>query len=329
MSRIAVTTLIVATLCVLGLAIQSARVSADGVPKGKDDVEGKIKPAIAKISLPIGERLVYRGSLSKAGVSVDAGSATFTVTENAAGQTVITACAEAEKFGYSLATKVTSTLDESSTRPATYHYLQSGSEQREKKMSFKEDLATYIREKHCMEPNCRDRGHFILRRSLIGKDKFVHCGDRDCRIPAHRHWKNRHEHALGERHFDMLSAVYYARSLGLKPGDAPIEVPVVNDHDRWIVRAEVKEGGRIKVPAGKFPTYKLTLEPRPAAGTKPNDEFKGLFGLNGTIHIWIDKKTKRPVLVQGKFPFGPMNLQARVELDSVSQTDKPATLKSD
>ena len=226
-----------------------------------------------------------------------------------------------------LATTITSTLDVTGTRPAAYHYRQDGSEQREKKLRFDDGAATYLREKHCMEPDCKDRGHFVLRRSLLGKDEFLHCNDRKCRVPAHRHWKTRHEHDLDRPHFDMLSAVYYARSLGLKPGDDPIEVPVINDHDRWIVRAEVREGGRIKVPAGKFETYKLTLDPKPLDGAQTKEEFKGLFGLNGTIHIWIDKSTKRPILVQGKFPFGPMNLHARVELESVSHADKPAELK--
>ncbi|MCA8960100.1 MAG: DUF3108 domain-containing protein [Planctomycetes bacterium] len=279
-----------------------------------EDREGHADP----IDLTVGERLVYRGTVRKAGVTVDAGRATFAVARDDEGRVTLTARARGEKFGYSLDTSVTTTLSADLTRPAVYHYRQSGSEKREKKVTFGERVADYILEKHCMEPDCQDRAHFVLRQGgMFSEDEWVHCYDRDCRIPAHRHWKHRRHFDLSERHFDVLSAVYYARTLGLAPGSEPIEVPVITDWDRWRVRVQAREGGKIRVKAGTFDTFKLTLDPVPEEGTEADEEFKGLFGLNGTIHIWVDKATSRPVLVQGKLPFAFMDLHARVELESV------------
>lgn len=287
-------------------------------PSVETGPKAKEKPTAPsrKVFAPLGEKLVYRGILTKAGVSVDAGTATFTVTKTD-DRIQLTTCAVGEKFGYSLATQVTTILNADQTAPASYHFLQKGSESREKRFEFDPGKAVYRRYKHCAEPGCEDPGH-----QASGK----HCPDRDCRIPAHMHWKVRRNHDLEVRHFDMLSAIYFARGLELEPDGPAIEVPVLNDHDRWIVRASAKRGGRLKVKAGIFETVKIVLDPIPAPGTKPREKFRGLFGLNGTIQIWLDRKTLRPVLVRGQLPFGFMDLLAKIELIEIGKADQPCQL---
>lgn len=281
-----------------------------------DDTANDARPPIPVLA-PVGEKLVYRGILTKAGVSVDAGTATFTVTRNDDERIQLTACAVGEKFGYTLSTKIISILGTDRLGPQHYEYLQQGSESRLKQVDFEPKSAVYRRYKHCAEPDCDIAEHRI---------DGAHCPDRDCRIPAHMHWKIRHEHEFTERHFDMLSAVYFARGLPLEPDAPPIEVPVLNDHDRWIVRASAKRGGRLRVKAGTFDTVKVILDPAPAPGTTPEERFTGLFGLNGTIEIWLDRKTIRPLLVRGQLPFGFMDLSAKVELIEIGSATEPCDL---
>lgn len=299
---------------------ETADDSSGDESKAADDSAGEsareAPPAIPVLA-PVGEKLVYRGILTKAGVSVDAGTATFTVTRNDDERIQLTACAVGEKFGYSLATKIISILGTDRLGPQHYEYLQQGSESRLKQVDFEPKSAVYRRYKHCAELDCEIAEHRI---------DGAHCPDRDCRIPAHMHWKVRHEHEFTQRHFDMLSAVYFARGLPLEPGAPPIEVPVLNDHDRWIVRASAKRGGRLRVKAGIFDTVKIILDPTPAPGTTPEERFTGLFGLNGTIEIWLDRKTIRPLLVRGQLPFGFMDLSAKVELIEIGQATEPCDL---
>ncbi len=319
---------LIASICLLP-ALLIAAASIDEKPRAKRPAAAKTDEPQSLSPLPIGERLVYRAYLRKAGIEVEAGTAAFTLTEEKNGRLLISSVAEGSKFGYSLASRVRSSVDPESITPSLYHYLQTGSEDRQKKLMFSKSRVIYLREKHCMEPNCQDSKHFVKRRrwaGLIPKEKrWIHCPDRDCEIESHHHWKIRHRHEVTGPHYDMLSAIYFARTLDLRPGMKQT-ISVVDDHDIWQVEVQVYPGGIVETPAGTRNSIKIILEPKPAAGERDKEDFSGLFGMSGNIRIWLDAESKRPLKVQGKLPFAFTNLQARVELVKVGRTEKPCDL---
>ena len=114
----------------------------------------------------------------------------------------------------------------------------------------------------------------------------------------------------------MLTAVYYARTLDFGAIGSTSTIPVVNDRDRWRVRVKVLKRGKITVKAGEFEGVQVVLEPE-AVSEDASEEFEGLFGLNGSIEIWMDAKTRRPLKISGQIPFAFTNLTCKIELTEV------------
>ena len=96
-------------------------------------------------------------------------------------------------------------------------------------------------------------------------------------------------------------------------------MPIVNDTRRWNVRVRAKKQKKITVKAGTFDAVQLLLEPLPGDSGKEKEKFKGLFGLNGTIQIWVDRETRRPILIEGTLPFAFLDLHAQVELIEITE----------
>ncbi|MCI0651538.1 MAG: DUF3108 domain-containing protein [Planctomycetes bacterium] len=287
-------------------------------------------PAVATIAPPVGELLKYRATVSKAGISMDAGTAEFQTSLDGDGRVVLTANARGEKFGYELAMTLRSVLANGGKRPELYHYLQEGSEYREKKLIFSERGIEYWRLKHCNGAQCSDATHEVSKTRWVGAvipwgSHEVHCTDKHCGDTQHLVWRLRSRILRDEPCFDMLSAVYAARALIESPDAAepgrPREIAVINDHDLWRVKLLVKGEETCTVGAGTFNAIEVALEPTPTGDGKVREEFRGLFGLHGTIRIWVDRESKRPILVKGTLPFGPMDLNATAELIEIGAVE--------
>ncbi len=142
----------------------------------------------------------------------------------------------------------------------------------------------------------------------------VHCND-----PRHTIWERRSEHKQAGDARDMLGAVYMARMVDLS---GPKRTFRVVDGDN-VYDVDVVGVGRerITTEAGTFKTRVLALEPRYVSTTDPDgprkQRFHGLFGLTGTIRIWIDEASSTPVRIRGTIPFG-VDLNAEVDLVSRS-----------
>ena len=71
----------------------------------------------------------------------------------------------------------------------------------------------------------------------------------------------------------------------------------------------------IRTPAGKFLCREVQLATSVPAGEESDGEsFEGLFGIHGTIHIWLEEQTGVPVSVQGLVPIGPIELDVQLSL---------------
>lgn len=281
--------------------------------------------------LPMGERLVYQGRIEKAGMWLNVGTATFTITEADDEHLVLRAHAQGEKFGYTLDTSITSVVSRATLRPATYQYLQGGSEQREKRLVFSGNGIEYWKLGHCNDKNCTDPAHQVSRTRFVAGvipwgARELHCPDRKCSDPRHLLWKLRNQHVVDQPYVDLLTAVYHARTLPFTVGGEPILIPVISDHDRWHVQVRAVSEKRLEVEVGTFDAIELVLEPVSPDGTRLRDDFVGLFGLNGAIRIWIDRESRRPLLVTGILPFAFLNLRATIELVRTESTNVAATL---
>ena len=265
--------------------------------------------------LPVGERLLYRAYVDKAGVTAQVGTCEFTVTANDRGEPVLTAVAAGKKLGYTLDATMQTTLDRTTLRPKRHTYVQGGSELRQKKLVFSQAGAIYWKMKHCRDERCQDPDHMVEGFSWVPwrEGKKHHCDERNCREPEHLRWRQRGSHTFDRVYFDMLSAIYVARHFDFE-ADTPPTIAVLNDRDRWVVELIVLSRGPVEIEAGTFEAVEVRLQPKATDKGRVPEEFRGLFGMHGAIRLWLDRSTRQPLKVEGVVPLGPFNLNARVEL---------------
>jgi hypothetical protein len=167
---------------------------------------------------------------------------------------------------------------------------------------------------HCR--GCQLQQHFV-EPTWAWQDP-QHC--KKCKRAEHRVWREWQERELPEGSVDMVTAVTLGRSM-LLLGEREMTFPLIDKEELWELTVRTGRSERIEVDAGSFDATEILLETRPAPGedAKPED-FKGLFGIHGTVSIWFDTRTGVPVRISGSVPLGPFTLDARVELASYRGT---------
>jgi len=78
----------------------------------------------------------------------------------------------------------------------------------------------------------------------------------------------------------------------------------VENRDVW--KAQVTVAGEEKLPLGKLGTFdalKISIEPDYGEEEEKGRKFSGLFGVQGTLRVIVDKKTRIPLVVSGELPF--------------------------
>ena len=293
---------------------------------GTTNADESVVPTLEYV--PFGETLIYRGRVRKAGLSFQAGRATLRAKFDGEGNPILEARAFGEKFGYQLNTRIASTLDATTLRPTLHLTEERGTERRTKKINFLGNGADFIRLKHCKKEGCTDATHQVKQAKMHGPipwgTEHVHCTDTDCKNRAHYFWQTRTEHRYEGDYVDLLSAIYMARQIEFDPASDPIIIPIVSDTRRWKVRVQAKMQKRIKVAAGTFDAVQLTLEPLVADEGEEKEKFRGLFGLNGSIRIWVDRESRRPILIEGSLPFAFLELHAEIELERIELNEEIA-----
>ena len=93
----------------------------------------------------------------------------------------------------------------------------------------------------------------------------------------------------------------------------------------WLL--ELKRGKEQRMDTGKagvFDVVEVVLEPRPypgeTIGKDKLEKFEGVFGIQGSIHLWVEKRTGVVVRIQGDLPLSVLTLGIDVVLDSYSGT---------
>jgi len=279
---------------------------------------------IVPSSLPLGERLVFRATVEWKGAQVLVGHlelATFHENEET---TILHARGKGERFGYTIDQQITSHLDRSTGYPTEYTNIQRGSEHHTKKLDFEDGKITYTRREHCRDPECKDESHQIAEVEWKGPipwgTKSKHCGNRDCGIAAHESWMTKKVHEVDEPYVDLLSSIYVARTATFPVEGEPMIIPAVNDDHRWLVEVHKLQRKELKVAEGTYDAIELSLTPVASDGDKKK-RFKGLFGIHGSLRVWVDAESRKPLLIQGTLPVSVLDLKARIELISTGDAE--------
>ncbi|MBL8859091.1 MAG: DUF3108 domain-containing protein [Planctomycetes bacterium] len=218
------------------------------------------------------------------------------------------------------------------TFPALFHTdSQRGSENRnrELKIGVRDGALTaeFRSDAHCK--GCTNREHFNEPKWIWGKAE--HC--RKCKKLEHRAWKDAVSREIPAGTLDMLSAVYLARTL-VREDLETTTFPVIDRQKVWEVTLTRGKTRRIKTDSGTFDCQLVQLATSFLAEENDKDEeqnsstFSGLFGIQGTIQIWLERKTGVPVLIEGELPIPlPLvdKLDVRVRLKRYKNT--PAEFK--
>ncbi|MCB9913822.1 MAG: DUF3108 domain-containing protein [Planctomycetes bacterium] len=193
--------------------------------------------------------------------------------------------------------------------------VQTGSEnrKRELKIGLVDGAWTgnYRGNSHC--PGCDRLEHFV-KATLPWNDDY-HC--KKCKRAEHRLWDEPMEFAVPPETVDVLGAIYLARTLVREERDT-LALHMLQKENLWDVTLTRGVSGNVKVPAGTFACREVQLgvsQPEGAEGG--GAKFSGLFGIKGSIKIWVHESTGVPVLIEGDVPLGDiMDLHARIKLAS-------------
>ena len=144
-----------------------------------------------------------------------------------------------------------------------------------------------------------------------------------------RIWKKRQTRTVPPGSLDMLSAVYFAREL-VQRDRASLSFPLIDKDRVWQMTLTRGEEKRLQLDLGTFDAVEVVLTPAPYPGEEIDPEkvekFEGLFGIQGSIHLWVERNSGVPLRIQGEFPAGPVTLGVDVVLRAATGT--PATFQS-
>ena len=193
---------------------------------------------------------------------------------------------------------------------------QTGSENRRREVMYGERqgkaMSWYRRDRHCR--TCDRREHFVKGR--IFSDEH-HC--KGCKRGEHRDWDAPKMQQVPPGALDMISAIFLARELVRTQGGR-VQFPLLDKDGWWDMTMVLGERANIETPAGTFACQAVKLDPQPPKGKESKKEFKGLFGIHGTLSIWLHEKTGVPVKIEGIVPVGPLDLDVAIVLAQYSDT---------
>ena len=137
--------------------------------------------------------------------------------------------------------------------------------------------------------------------------------------PLSLFWNQPRTRAIPPETVDMMSGVLLARTM-VREGLDEIRFPLLEKDDLWDVTLTRAEQRWIEVPAGEFLCRSIKLTPTPRDDDERNEAFRGLFGIHGTLSIWIQEPTGVPVLIEGTVPLGPFEIDIALRLRSFRGT---------
>lgn len=213
-------------------------------------------------------------------------------------------------FGYSLDHEIEMRTMPQDWPRVIYSDHQSGSENRQRELKYGllegEPMAWYRSDHHCS--GCERHEHFV-EGGWFSKDK--HC--KKCQRMEHRVWRDPKTLEIPSDSLDMLSAIYLAREL-IRLGRSEIDFSLIDKDNVWYVTMRRGLARTRTTPGGSFRCREVKFLPKPAKDKGEKSRFEGLFGIHGTISIWLHEKTGVPVEIGGMVPLGPIDIDVRLGL---------------
>lgn len=296
----------------------------DPVAKPAPAIALETLSGIEPASLPLGERLVFRATVEWKGAQVLVGHLELGSFHEDTETTILHARGKGDRFGYTIDQQITSRLNRNTGYPSEYTNIQRGSEHHTKKLEFEKGKILYTRREHCRDPECKDSNHDVAEVDWKGPipwgTRTKHCSDRDCGTASHESWVTKKVHEVDKPYVDLLSSIYVARTAAFPEDGTPMIIPAVNDDHRWLVEVRQMQRRELTVIEGTYDAIELSLTPMASDGDEKK-RFKGLFGIHGTLRVWIDATSRKPLLIQGTLPVSVLDLKARIELISTGDAE--------
>lgn len=166
------------------------------------------------------------------------------------------------------------------------------------------------------------------RESMIGVREGVQSASyrRDTKNGAPkgtRIWKEPVYREVPKDTLDMLSAIFACRTL-IREGRDELSFPMLDKTRLWKLTLRKGAASRIKTGAGSFDVFEVLLKPAAwpdeEVDKKRKAKFEGLFGMEGTVHLWVDRKTGVTVRIQGDVPVAFTTIGVDIVLESFEGT---------
>lgn len=229
-------------------------------------------------ALSPGEKLHYKGYVLG---WIPVGDVWFEVTKDTHGggdAYRIDARAYGSYLIYTLDIRMSSWVDTKTLRSVEFRRREVGTERRDHRVVFDRERA---------------EGTFFRKRG-----RFASVARMDA-AP----WEKRTVFPLRGEVNDILYTLYFARGIGETVGTRR-NYWFVETRDVW--KTLVTVAGEEKLSLGKLGTFdalKITIEPDYSEEKDTGRKFSGLFGVEGTLRVLVDKKTRIPLVVSGELPF--------------------------
>lgn len=197
-----------------------------------------------------------------------------------------------------------------------YRDTQKGSEQRKREVLYGErdgkPMSWYRRDGHC--GGCERPEHMLTGTWPFSSEH--HC--KRCKRGEHREWRSPTVQEVPAAAIDMLGAIHLARAL-VQDGRELVQFPLLDKDTYWDVTMTRARTHNIETPAGTFRCVEVKLDPQ-LPPEKNEGRFRGLFGIHGTLSIWLHEGTGVPVQIGGTIPAGILDLRVALKLSKYRGT---------
>jgi len=233
-------------------------------------------------------------------------------------QALVSARARGEYQVYTLDETIRTAFQPLSWPRLAHESIQRGTENRHRQLDIGlrdgRGSSSFRSDGHCK--GCKDEAHFVD--STFFWNKRSHCDG--CKGASHRIWREPVRMEVPEGAVDMVTGVMLARTV-VAQGKESAKFTLVDRDELWEVEISRGTVAQRKVEAGEFDAIEVLLRTRPPEGTVGrDDDFRGMFGLHGSISIWMHPTSGVPVEISGRIPAGPLELDVMIELESYRGT---------
>lgn len=136
-----------------------------------------------------------------------------------------------------------------------------------------------------------------------------------------RIWRAPVEFEVPAGTMDSMCALFVVRRLCLEPELEEVAFLMVDKNRLWSVNVTRGEVRDIDTGLGTRTGVELILETsraEPDAEQAEPGEFEGPFGIKGNLHLWFDQQTGIPLLISGRVPAGPVEIEVDILLEKAA-----------